>query len=168
MARRLIRPDAGIDTVFEADRHARATGGSEKANFMPIVAPNPTDPAALPMKDAYDFFMAEDARTTGWQNKVTVRSLELLRAYRPGLVTDTISPTPLLMVVAMGDAMVTPADLALEAYEKAREPKELLLLEGGHFKAYEGENLRKMKAKEVEFMKRTFAGEGEGKEIPIR
>jgi len=30
-------------------------------------------------------------------------------------------------------------DLALEAYEKALEPKKLLILPGGHFDAYTGE-----------------------------
>lgn len=32
--------------------------------------------------------------------------------------------------------VLTPTDLALAAYEKAREPKKLVLLPGGHFDAY--------------------------------
>jgi uncharacterized protein len=39
------------------------------------------------------------------------------------------------MVVAAGDHL-TPTDLALEAYQRAREPKRLVLLAGGHFDAY--------------------------------
>ena len=39
------------------------------------------------------------------------------------------------MVVAAGDHL-TPADLALDAYERAREPKKLVILPGGHFDAY--------------------------------
>ena len=31
---------------------------------------------------------------------------------------------------------LTPTDLALEAYQQAREPKRLVLLRGGHFDAY--------------------------------
>ncbi|MCJ1475826.1 hypothetical protein MMC13_004490 [Lambiella insularis] len=152
MSRRLIRPDAGIDAVFQADRHARAEG--KEPAFQMIVPPDPSQPAVLPMKAAYDFFMERSAKTTGWENKVTVRSLELLRGYRPGLVTDSISPTPLLMVVAQGDSMMTPADLCLEAYQRAREPKELLMLPGEHFEAYSGKNLETMNAKEIEFMKK--------------
>jgi fermentation-respiration switch protein FrsA (DUF1100 family) len=37
--------------------------------------------------------------------------------------------------VAAGDHL-TPTDLALEAYQRAREPKRLVLLPGGHFDAY--------------------------------
>lgn len=46
-----------------------------------------------------------------------------------------MSPTPLLMVVATGDA-VTVTDLALAAYERALEPKRLRLIPGGHFDPY--------------------------------
>jgi uncharacterized protein len=55
--------------------------------------------------------------------------------YEPGAYIERISPTPLLMVVAADDHL-TPADLALEAYQRAREPKQLALLPGGHFDAY--------------------------------
>jgi hypothetical protein len=34
---------------------------------------------------------------------------------------------------------VTPTDLALEAYQRALPPKELLVFPGGHFDAYLGE-----------------------------
>jgi len=55
--------------------------------------------------------------------------------YEPGVYIERISPTPLLMVVAAADHL-TPTDLALEAYQQAREPKRLALLPGGHFDAY--------------------------------
>jgi fermentation-respiration switch protein FrsA (DUF1100 family) len=66
---------------------------------------------------------------------VTLRSVELLMEYEPSAYLERISPTPLLMVVAAGDHL-TPTDLALEAYQLAREPKQLVLLPGGHFDAY--------------------------------
>lgn len=55
--------------------------------------------------------------------------------YEPGSYASFVSPTPLLMVVALGDVL-TVADLALEAYERALEPKWLVTLPGGHFDAY--------------------------------
>jgi uncharacterized protein len=61
----------------------------------------------------------------------------MLMEYEPGIYIDRISPTPLLLVVAAGDVL-TPADLALEAYERALEPKKLVVLPGGHFGAYTG------------------------------
>lgn len=46
-----------------------------------------------------------------------------------------VSPTPLLMVVARNDRM-TVTDLSLAAYERALEPKRLVLMQGGHFDPY--------------------------------
>lgn len=55
--------------------------------------------------------------------------------YEPGAYVQYVSPTPLLIVAARGDHL-TVSDLAIEAYEQAREPKRLVILPGGHFDAY--------------------------------
>ena len=57
--------------------------------------------------------------------------------YEPGAYISRVSPTPLLLVVAAGDVL-TVSDLAIGAYEEAREPKTLVILPGGHFDAYTG------------------------------
>ena len=49
--------------------------------------------------------------------------------YEPGTYISRVSPTPLLMVVAAGDVL-TVSDLAIGAYEEAREPKKLVILQG--------------------------------------
>ena len=46
-----------------------------------------------------------------------------------------ISPTPLLLLVAEGDHLV-PAELAIAGFDLAHQPKELVILPGGHFDAY--------------------------------
>ncbi|MEX0959813.1 MAG: alpha/beta hydrolase [Burkholderiales bacterium] len=71
-----------------------------------------------------------------WENRVTLESMEKFLEYNPGANIHRISPTPLLMVVA-GDDRLTPTDLAIEAYERAREPKKMVLFKGGHFDAYQ-------------------------------
>src|SRR3990167_8145352 len=43
--------------------------------------------------------------------------------------------TPLLYIVAKNDTVNT-TDLALKAYKKAREPKQLVMIEGDHFAPY--------------------------------
>jgi hypothetical protein len=40
------------------------------------------------------------------------------------------------MVVADDDRL-TPTDLAIEAYERARKPQKLVICKGGHFDAYQ-------------------------------
>ena len=70
-----------------------------------------------------------------WLNQVTLRSAEMMMDYEPGIYIERISPTPLLMILTNRD-IVTPTDIALEAWRRAHEPKKLLLLEGGHMEVY--------------------------------
>ena len=66
---------------------------------------------------------------------MTLRSVEMFMEYEPGTYLPWISPTPLLMCVAANDVL-TVADLAIDAFERAREPKQLVIMPGGHFDAY--------------------------------
>jgi uncharacterized protein len=135
-ARRLIRSDhiAGLQAATDADRRARYAG--ETPGMIPVVAEDPAVPSALPTPDSWAWF-TETGRTRGpsWRNEVTLQSVEMFTAYEPGAWIRFISPTPLLMVVALGDHL-TVADEALAAYEQALEPKRLVCLGGGHFDAY--------------------------------
>lgn len=135
-ARRLIRADhwAGVQTMFADDRRARMQG--KPPAMIPVVAEDPAAPSALPTPDSWAWF-TETGRTRApsWKNEVTLRSVEMFTEYEPGSYVSFISPTPLMMVVALGDVL-TVADLALAAYERALEPKRLVTLPGGHFDAY--------------------------------
>lgn len=138
-ARRLIRSDTwdALRGMFDADRAARLAG--EPPVKMPVVfTDSPDEPSALPTQDSHDFFLGPILeRATTWRNLVTLRSVERFTEYEPGTYIERISPTPLLMVVAKNDVL-TPTDLSIEAYGRAREPKKLLILPGGHFDAYTG------------------------------
>ena len=93
-------------------------------------------PAALPTADSWQWFSATGrTRAPSWRNEVTLRTVEMISEYEPIAHVPNISPTPLLMLVARDDHL-TPARLALDAYEHAREPKRLVLIPGGHFDAY--------------------------------
>lgn len=133
---RLVRADlvAQFRSMFDADREARAAG--KEPQMVPVVNDEPLGPAALPTPDSFQWF-TETGRTRApaWRNEVTLRSVEMLTEYEPGIYIERISPTPLLMVVGAADHL-TVADEALAAYNQAREPKRLVLLPGGHFDAY--------------------------------
>ncbi len=139
LARRLVRSDfiAGFCRMFEDDRRARYAG--KPPALVPVVSENPAGPAALPTPDSWKFF-TETGRTRApaWKNEVTLRSVEMFTEYEPGSYISHISPTPLLLVVALGDHL-TVADHALAAYERALMPKKLAMLSGGHFDAYEAD-----------------------------
>lgn len=135
-ARRLIRSDnvAAVQRAFDADRRARMQG--EPPAMVPVVAEDPAAPSALPTPDSWIWF-TETGRTRApsWRNEVTLRSIEMFTEYEPASYVRYVSPTPLMIVVALGDVL-TVADLALAAYEQALQPKRLVTLRGGHFDAY--------------------------------
>ena len=135
--RRLVRADhfPGTQAWLAADRAEEYTTG--KINYLPVVDEQ-GKPSALPTQDSYDWFIkAGKTRAPKWENRQTVRSLELALEYNPGANIHLISPTPLMMIVAQNDVL-TPTDLAIEAFGRAREPKQLVILSGGHFDAYTG------------------------------
>jgi len=73
-----------------------------------------------------------------WKNSLTLRSMDLYRRVENSIFTPWISPTPLVMIVALEDDLAWP-DLALDAYNQAKEPKKLVMLPGNHFCPYEEE-----------------------------
>src|SRR5258708_14717539 len=133
---RLVRPDflGPLRAQFDADREARFRG--EAPATVPVVAPDPQAPSALPTPDSYQWFTETGReRAKSWRNEVTLRTLEMVMEYEPGSYITKISPTPLMLVVAVGDTLAV-ADQAIAAFNDALEPKRLVLLEGGHFDAY--------------------------------
>ncbi|WNV74134.1 alpha/beta hydrolase [Geodermatophilus sp. DSM 44513] len=154
-ARRLIRSDvfAGLRQAFDADRAARYAGG-DPATIQVAWEDEPTEDCALPTQDTHDFFlgpMLERAPT--WRNEVTLRSVEMFVEYEPGAYIADLAPTPLMVVVAARDHL-TVADLTLEYYERAREPKELLVLPVGHFDAYVGEAFARSAPAQLDWFRR--------------
>ena len=59
------------------------------------------------------------------------------------------------MTVAEEDVL-TPTDLAIEAYSRAREPKKLHILPGGHFEAYTGRNFERNAGCQTAFFEGVF------------
>lgn len=80
--------------------------------------------------------MRDEVDREGWVNEITLRSLEMYDEYEPGMWIERISPRPLLFIVPTGDVL-TPAEDALAAYQRALEPKRLVTVPGGHYSVYE-------------------------------
>ena len=134
--RSLVRSDliGGFEDMFDADREARFRG--EEPVRVPAVNEDPLGPAAMPTPDSYRWFTeTHELRAPSWRNEITLRSVEMLREYEPDSYVHRIAPTPLLVLVAENDVL-TPTELTLATYQKAREPKKLVILPGGHFDAY--------------------------------
>ena len=84
------------------------------------------------------WFLDVGAGTT-WRNEVTVAgAFGTDPPFDPGLAVAQLR-CPVLFVVASGDR-VAETHVAIAAYERAPEPKELLMLDGDHFALYSGES----------------------------
>lgn len=122
---------AKLEESFAADELAQLKG--EEPHRIALVSDGST-PAAYTDPEAVSFYL-QPLPDGAWENNVTIRSTRAARAYEPGIFITRVSPTPLMMVVGDNDT-VTPTDLALEAYQQALPPKELVLFPGGHFDGY--------------------------------
>jgi uncharacterized protein len=119
---------------FAADRDARYTG--ETPAMVPVASRDPNEVCAFPGLDAFEAFQgAQETVAPNWRNEVTLRSLELFLAHETLGYADKISPAPLLMIVEDVDTLAA-ADMSLDVYSRALEPKKLVILHGGHFDAY--------------------------------
>ena len=123
---RRVAPDAvaALERQFDEDERAQLRG--EPPRRQQVVGDDPSVPASYRAKDAIAFYL-QPLPPGVWENTVTVRSGRLARIYEPGNWVARVSPTPLLMIVALADH-ITLTDLELSAYEQALEPKELVTI----------------------------------------
>ncbi|TGO81241.1 hypothetical protein BPOR_1253g00010 [Botrytis porri] len=127
--------------MFTGDRLARAAG--QAAATIPVSDVNPLVPTSLKSAEAFAFYTKWESKLEGkWKNEVMVRSLEASHSYDPALFIERIAPVTFIACV----------DVSLAAYHKARDPKQLVLLLGGHFEVYSGPNFALTSSKQVEFL----------------
>jgi hypothetical protein len=107
-----------------------------KPAYFSVVAPE-GQPAVLPQPEAFAWVTESARGAPRWENRVTVESLEVGMYYDPANFVAAISPTPLLMVIASDD-IITPTAVQRQVFERAGEPKKLVVVQGRHFDPYVG------------------------------
>jgi fermentation-respiration switch protein FrsA (DUF1100 family) len=133
---RAVREDFAPELVsrFYADRAARYAG--KEPAMVPVASRDPNAVCAFPGINAFEAFQgAQQTVAPQWRNEVTLRSLELFMAHETFGYVDKIGPVPLLMIVEDADTLGA-VDQSLDIYNRAHEPKKLVMLHGGHFDAY--------------------------------
>jgi fermentation-respiration switch protein FrsA (DUF1100 family) len=130
-AHRAIAEDRMPDVLarFSDDRQDRFAGKAPQ--MVPVASLDPTELCAFPGRNAFESFQGAPR----WKNEVTLRSLETFLEHDSIGYVDKIGPTPLLMIVETADTLAA-VDQSLEEYDRAHEPKKLVLFHGGHFDAY--------------------------------
>ncbi len=136
-----LLPADGLPALQEqlyGERRARFAGQTPVT--IPISSEDPTQVHALPGARTHWYLnhSPNAGRSPDWSNEITLRSLGWVLDYDVTAFMEHVSPTPLLMVVAANDTL-TPTALALEAYERARQPKQLQLVPGDHYAPYHDE-----------------------------
>lgn len=87
----------------------------------------------------------------------TVQSLTHAGLHEPAAFVHRVAPTPLLMLVADGDAVCGTSD-QLAMYQRALEPKRLhVLRDAGHFDPYIGACFEENIKVQLEFLESVFA-----------
>lgn len=133
--RRGVRPDARAAFLAMQDQDRTARFGGAAPMMVKAVSDDPTEFCAMQGRASFDYFMEQARIAPNWKNELTLRSFDLYRAVNNAPFTPWISPTPLLMIVALADELAPP-DLSLDAFQQAKEPKKLVLLPGNHFSPY--------------------------------
>ncbi len=104
-------------------------------NYMKLVAPE-GEPCCLPGKEAYDGVMTI-VKAPNWRNQITLESLEKMREFDAVSSIELMSPTALLLIPAEKEGLIRSyMDIVRATYEKARPPKDMIVLPIRHFEIY--------------------------------
>lgn len=116
---------------LDEDRKRRVLEGkSHYVDPLDIMMPDPQTKA---------FFEEVTKAFPQWKCQIPLETAEYTLEYKPESVVHHISPRAIMWIHAGGDMLVS-ADESLSMYEKAREPKRLVILDGvAHFEVYTGE-----------------------------
>lgn len=118
-----------VDQIIAADRRQRVlTGRGAKIDPLLVLS----DP------DSVAFFGEASKALPQLKTEITLETAEATLEYSPEDVAERIAPRALLLIAAELDE-TTPADEFRSVYERAREPKKLVVIEGiRHYEVYSG------------------------------
>ena len=118
---------------IEEDRINRVlTGSSRYVDPLEILLPPPESSINDEVRNQY--------RQKWGLKGYTLETADAMLDYKPELVADRISPRPILFIHTGNDAVVAPEE-SYSMYQKAREPKRIVIMEGYvHYDVYKYRN----------------------------
>jgi hypothetical protein len=133
-SRRNMNPEKwdSIGDFLLQDRISRYSTG--EINYMKVVAPE-GEPCILPGQENYDALTGMADIAPNWRNEITVESLEKIREFDPASHIHMIAPRALLVIAAEEDNLI-PLKTVKDSFEKALEPKDLIIYPILHFDIY--------------------------------
>ena len=119
--------------ILNADHDRRFRSG-ETASYMPAVS-MPGQGGMMAIPEAYNFYIeAMNTYAPTYENRITTASVENLIADRSAEAIHLITPSALLMI--HGEKDLIPPDLVRDVFERACEPKKLIVLDCLHTDLY--------------------------------
>jgi len=143
---------AGLYGGLDADRLTIL--GGQPGVALPQVSADPEVPAITHDTETYEWITEAAAATPSWPNLLTLHTIDKLLEFEPVDYLARLAPKPLLMMVAAKDT-ICPPELSLRAYDRATEPKRLMMLDGGHYCVYQ-EHLSLVSATARDWLLETF------------
>ncbi len=128
--RSVRRPDEWFDLLerSERDREQRVLSGQSE-----FVA---REEILLPDRQSADLAAKARAGNPNAVGKIPLEFIDETLQFHPEWVVDKIAPRPLLLIAAGNDRLVPPEDCQ-SLYDKAKDPKKLVVLPGfGHYEVY--------------------------------
>jgi fermentation-respiration switch protein FrsA (DUF1100 family) len=128
--RSVRRPDEWFDLLArsEADREQRVVSGKSQ-----MVA---REEILLPDRQSAELAAKARAANPNAVGQIPLEYIDETLQFHPEWVVDRIAPRPLLLIAAGDDRLVPPEDCA-SLYEKAKDPKKLVVVPGvGHYEVY--------------------------------
>jgi steroid delta-isomerase-like uncharacterized protein len=126
----------GFLRMINADRDRRFQDHA-RATYIPAVS-MPGQGGVMAIPEAYDFYMeAKNTYAPGYDNRITLESMEYLIADHSADSIHLIAPTALLMIHGAKDLI--PPEAVRPVFERAGEPKKLIVLDCLHTDLYNRE-----------------------------
>jgi predicted ester cyclase/fermentation-respiration switch protein FrsA (DUF1100 family) len=123
----------GFLRILNGDHDRRFQTG-ELATYIPAVS-MPGKSGLMPLAEAYEFYTeAMQTYAPTYENRVTFESVENLIADHSAEAVELIAPTALLMIHGKKDLI--PVDAVRAVFERAGEPKKLIVLDCLHTDLY--------------------------------
>lgn len=141
--------------ALQVDRERRDAG--EAGARVPHASPEglAVIPVSIPAGFVLDPNDPNPVRNPGqmktWDTSVLLESIEHIIDFDPSQIIDMIAPRPLLIVTNSGHDPVHLLSHIQEAFQRAGEPKELVLLDYDSFGLYDGEGLDEAMALAADF-----------------
>lgn len=151
---KLMRSEDQFDALLkrvDEDRRRRSRG--EPGERIPVTGLSGTLCGLPSEQEVVDFFaMAKDLFAT-WSETMTLESIEKILEWSPISYVERMAPRPILFLTTSGHDVVHPAWAVLDAYERAREPKEISFLAFGQTGLYVEPGLGVSLSRAIEFFR---------------